>query len=99
MLQKYNQPIDNYSRMRNTIQYKTHYSRKTNFHFKSKKMRPLMYGLIDYTITVTIDKPNWVERVKNSALLVIHTIFIPLQSPNPLKRDFPLSLHNLAGEV
>ena len=58
-----------------------------------------MYGLIDYTITVTIDKPNWVERVKNSALLVIHTIFIPLQSSNPLKRYFPLSLHNLAGEV
>ena len=49
-------------------------------------------------ITITINDPFWVERSKNAALLVIHTIFRPLHPYGPLKRDDPLSLHKLAGE-
>ena len=39
-----------------------------------------MDGLIGEIITVTIDDPSWVERAKKLALLVIHTIFRPIQS-------------------
>ena len=38
-----------------------------------------MDGFIHDTITINIDDPYWVERAKNAALLVIHTIFRPLQ--------------------
>ena len=51
-----------------------------------------MDGLFGDIITVAIDDPCWVERSKNTALLVIHTIFKPLQPYEPLKRDDPLSL-------
>ena len=57
-----------------------------------------MYGLIDDIITNTINDPNWVEHTKNSALVVIHTIFSPLHSSELLKWDDPLSLHKLTGE-
>ena len=56
-------------------------------------------GLIDDIITIDIDDPNWTERTKNAALLVIHTIFRPLNSPETLKRDDPLSLRKILGEV
>ena len=39
----------------------------------------LMDGFIDYIITITIDNPFWMDHAKNVALLVIHTIFRPLQ--------------------
>ena len=58
-----------------------------------------MYGLIDEIITITIDNPCWVERAKNTTLLIIHTIFRPRQYDEPLKRYNPLSLHKIAGEV
>ena len=48
--------------------------------------------------TITIDSPRWVERAKNAALLIIHTIFKPRQYNKPLKQDEPLSLRKLAGE-
>ena len=35
---------------------------------------------------------------KTTALLVIHTIFRPLQYSEPLKHDEPLSLFNISGE-
>ena len=57
-----------------------------------------MDGFIDDIITITIDYPRWVERAKNAALLIIHTIFRPQHSDKPLKRDAPLSLRKLAGE-
>ena len=38
-----------------------------------------MDGFIHNKITITIDDPCWAERAKNAALLVIHTIFRPLQ--------------------
>ena len=57
-----------------------------------------MYGFIDDIITITIDNTYWVERAKNSALLVIYTIFRPLHSNKPLKRNDPFSLRKLAGE-
>ena len=56
-----------------------------------------MNGFIDDTITITIDNPHWVERAKNTALLIIHTIFRPWQSNETLKRDDPLSLRKIAG--
>ena len=51
---------------------------------------------IDDIITIDIDYPVWVERVKNIDLLVIHTIFRPLQSSEPLKWDYPFSLRKIA---
>ena len=57
-----------------------------------------MDGFIDYITTITIENPCWVERAKNLALLIIHTIFIPRNSYKPLKQDDPLSLHKIAGE-
>ena len=50
---------------------------------------------IDDIITITIDNPFWIECAKNSALLFIRTIFIPLHYDEPLKRDDPLSLYKL----
>ena len=57
-----------------------------------------MYGLINNIITINIDDSNWEERAKKSALLIIHTMFRLLQSPEPMKWDDPLSLCKLAGE-
>ena len=57
-----------------------------------------MNGLIDDIITITIDKPCWVERAKNATLLVTHTIFRPLHTYETLKLDDPLSLRKMAGE-
>ena len=34
-------------------------------------------GFINDIIAVTVANPFWVERAKNAALLIIHTIFIP----------------------
>ena len=53
---------------------------------------------VDDIIAITIDDPNLVGRTKNASLLVIHTIFRPLQFSSILKRDDPLSLCKLSGE-
>ena len=58
-----------------------------------------MDGFIDDIIAITIDEPCWVERAKNTALLVIHTIFRLLHPYESLKQDVPLLLHNIAVEV
>ena len=57
-----------------------------------------MDGFIDEIITTTIYDPSWVDRIKNPALLVIHTIFRTLQPLETLKRDEPLSLRKIPGE-
>ena len=57
-----------------------------------------MVELIDEIITITIDNPHWVERAKNTALLIIYTIFRPRKSEKPLKQHDPLSLRKIAGE-
>ena len=57
-----------------------------------------MDGFINNIITITVDEKNWIERAKSTALLVIHTLFRPLQPCEPLKRDDPLSLRKLARE-
>ena len=57
-----------------------------------------MYGLIDDVITIKIDNTHLVERAKNAALLIIHTIFRPRKSNKLLKRYDPLSLCKLVGE-
>ena len=57
-----------------------------------------MDGFIDDTITITVDDEHWIDRAKSAALLVIHTLFRPLQPLEPLKRDDPLSLRKLDGE-
>ena len=49
-----------------------------------------MDGFINDIINITTDNPCWVDRDKNVALLVIHTIFSLLQSSEPLKGDEPL---------
>ena len=58
-----------------------------------------MDGYIDDIITITIDNQCWVEGAKNAALLIIHAIFRPQKFDKPLKRDHPLSLRKLVGEV
>ena len=58
-----------------------------------------MDGLIDYIIIFTIYDPCWVEREKNTALLVIHAIFRLTHPYEYLKQDAPLSPHNIVGEV
>ena len=57
-----------------------------------------MYGFRNDIIYITIEDPCWVERAKNTALLVIHTIFRLLQPYKPLKRDDPLSLRKISVE-
>ena len=57
-----------------------------------------MYGLIYDIITIPVDEKHWIDRAKSAALLVIHTLFRPLQPLKPLKRDDALSLRKLAGE-
>ena len=57
-----------------------------------------MYGFIYDIIAITIDNPGWVERTKNTYLLIIHTIFRPRNSGEPLKQDDPISLCKLARE-
>ena len=57
-----------------------------------------MYGFIDDIITTTVDDEHWIDCAKSAYLLVIHTLFRPLQPSEALKRDDPLSLRKLAGE-
>ena len=57
-----------------------------------------MDGFIDDIITITVDDDHWIDRAESAALLVIHTLFRPLQPSEPLKRDDPLSLRKLTGE-
>ena len=57
-----------------------------------------MDGFIDDIITITVDDEHWIDRAKSAALLVIHTLFWPLQPSEPLKRDNPLSLRKLVGK-
>ena len=57
-----------------------------------------MEGFIDDIITITVDDKHWIDSAKSAALLVLHTLFQPLQPSEPLKRDDPLSLRKLAGE-
>ena len=52
-----------------------------------------MDGFIDDIITITVNDEHWIYRAKSAALLVIHTLFRPLQPSEPLKRDDPLSLN------
>ena len=57
-----------------------------------------MDGFIDNSITITVDDEHWIYCTKSAALLVIHTLFRPVQPSKPLKRDYPLSLRILVGE-
>ena len=57
-----------------------------------------MGGFIDNIITITVDDKHWIYSAKSAALLVIHTLFRPLQPSEPLKRDDALSLRKLVGE-
>ena len=57
-----------------------------------------MEGFIDDIITITVDDDHWIDRAKSAALLVIHTLFRPLQPSEHLEREDPLSLRKLAGE-
>ena len=38
-----------------------------------------MDGFIDEIITIMVDDDHWIDRAKFAALLVIHTLFQPLQ--------------------
>ena len=57
-----------------------------------------MDGFINDIITITVDNKNWIYCTKIAALLVIHTLFRPLQPSEPLKQDDPLSLRKLLEE-
>ena len=56
-----------------------------------------MDGFIDDISTITVDDAQWIDPAKSAALLVIHTLFLPLQPSEPLKQDDPLSLSKLMG--
>ena len=58
-----------------------------------------MDGFIDNIIAIKVDDKHWIYCAKIAALLVIHTLFRLLQPSEPLKRDDPLSLRKLTGEV
>ena len=58
-----------------------------------------MDGFINDIITITVDDEHWIDRAKSADLLVIHTLFQPLQPSEPLKRDNSLSLRKLVGVV
>ena len=57
-----------------------------------------MNGFIYNIINIRVDDKHWIERAESAALLVIHTLFRPLQPSEPLELDDPLSLRNIAGE-
>ena len=46
-----------------------------------------MDGFINDIITITVDDKHWIDHAKSAALLVIHTLFRPLQPSETLKRD------------
>ena len=56
-----------------------------------------MDGFIDEIITITVNEKHGMDRPKSAALLVIHTLFRPLQPSEPLKPDDPLSIGKLTG--
>ena len=57
-----------------------------------------MDGFINDIITIPVDDKQWIDRAKSAALLVIHTIFQPLQLSEPLKIYNTLYLTKRAGE-
>ena len=57
-----------------------------------------MDGFIDYIITIIVDDEHCIDRTTITALLVIYTLFQPLQPSEPLKQDDPLSLRKMEGE-
>ena len=57
-----------------------------------------MDGSINDMITITVENEHWIERPKSAALLVINTLFLPLQSYEPIKSNDPLSLRQIARE-
>ena len=57
-----------------------------------------MDGFINGIIELTIDQPTWMKWAKNTALIVIHTMFYPLHTSDSLNIDNILSLHKLEGE-
>ena len=57
-----------------------------------------MDGFIGNIISITFDGEHWIDRAKIAALLVIHTLFRPLQPSEPLKQDDLISLRKLVGE-
>ena len=56
-----------------------------------------MYGFIYYMVTLTINDTTWVDWAKKSALMVIHTMFLTLQTSDPFNKDNPLLIHKLEG--
>ena len=64
-----------------------------------KATEEIMDGFTNKIITTTVDDKHWKDRAKSAALLVIHTLFRPIQPSEPLKQDDPISLRKLAGEV
>ena len=58
-----------------------------------------MDGFINDIITITVDDEHCIDRAKSATILVIHTLFRPLQPSEPLKRDDPLSIRKLVWEV
>ena len=57
-----------------------------------------MDGFIDDIIIITVHDKYWIEHAKRAALLVIRTLFGPLQASEPLECDDPLSLRKIAGK-
>ena len=49
-------------------------------------------------ITIANDEGHWIERAKSAALLVIHTLFRPLQPSITLKQDDPIYLRGYVGK-
>ena len=57
-----------------------------------------MDGFIDNIIVIIVDDTYGTERSKSAALLVMHTLFRPLQASEPLECDNPLSLRKTKKE-
>ena len=57
-----------------------------------------MDGFIDDIITIIVDDEHWIQNAKSASLLVIRTLFQPLQPSELLKLDDQFSLRKLVGE-
>ena len=57
-----------------------------------------MDGFINNIINMTLEDKYWIERAKSAALLVIHTLFRPLQASKTLEWNNSLSLRKIGGE-
>ena len=55
-------------------------------------------GYIDDIITIVLDVGSWLQKAVNAAPLIIHSLFRPTDTKDPLPRNESISMRKLKGE-